>query len=112
MVPGSGTAVTAAVVVISDGRRNIGPQGAELARLLNQRKVPSTFVLGTGDPSETQTVEITRFDAPEKVFQRDPFEMQARTDQPERVAELKKLTAALERETGKLEASARRMRSK
>jgi hypothetical protein len=67
----------AAVVVISDGRRNIGPQGAELARLINQRKVPHTLVLGTGDPSETQTVEITRFDAPEKVFQRDPFEMRA-----------------------------------
>lgn len=67
----------AAVVVMSDGRRNIGPQGAELARLLNQRKVPHTFVLGVGDSSETQTVEVTRFDAPEKVFQRDPFEMRA-----------------------------------
>ncbi len=67
----------AAVVILSDGRRNVGPQGAELARLLNQRKVPHTFVLGIGDPSETQTVEVLRVDAPEKVFQRDPFELSA-----------------------------------
>lgn len=67
----------AAVVIVSDGRRNVGPQGAELARLINQRKVPHTFVLGVGDPSETQTVEVSRVDAPEKVFQRDPFELKA-----------------------------------
>ena len=67
----------AAVVILSDGRRNVGPQGAEVARLLNQRKVPHTFVLGLGDPSETQTVGLTRFEAPEKVFQKDPFTMRA-----------------------------------
>lgn len=67
----------AAVVVLGDGRRNAGPQGAEIARMLNQRKVPHTFVLGIGDPSATQTVGIGRFEAPEKVFQKDPFEMRA-----------------------------------
>jgi hypothetical protein len=67
----------AAVVVLTDGRRNVGPQGAEVARLLNQRKIPHTFVLGIGDPSETQTVAVTRFEAPEKVFQKDPFQMKA-----------------------------------
>ncbi|MCR9244411.1 MAG: VWA domain-containing protein [bacterium] len=65
----------AAVVIVSDGRRNAGPQGAEVARLLNQRKIPHTFVLGIGDPSETQTVELSRFEAPEKVFQKDKFQM-------------------------------------
>jgi hypothetical protein len=65
----------AAVVFLSDGRRNAGPQAAEIARLLNQRKIPHTFVLPVGDPSETQTVQLTRFEAPAKVFQRDPFEM-------------------------------------
>lgn len=67
----------AAIVLVTDGRRNAGPQGAEIGRLLTQRKIPHTFVLGIGDPSETQTVALTRFEAPAKVFQRDPFEMKA-----------------------------------
>ncbi|MCA8973310.1 MAG: hypothetical protein KDC98_01245 [Planctomycetes bacterium] len=67
----------AAVVIVSDGRRNVGPQGAEVARLLNQRKIPHTFVLGVGDPSETQTVELARHEAPEKVFQKDKFKMKS-----------------------------------
>lgn len=67
----------AAVVVLGDGRRNAGPQAAEAARLLQQRKVDRTFVLGIGDPSATQTVALLRFDAPAKVFQRDPFEVKA-----------------------------------
>ncbi len=71
----SRNAEIAAVVLLTDGRRNQGPQGIEIARLLNQRKVPNTFVLGIGDPSETQLVGIGRFEAPEKVFQKDPFEM-------------------------------------
>ncbi len=73
----SRSAEIAGVVVLSDGRRNAGPQGAEIARLLTQRKVPHTLVLGIGDPSETQAVAVTRLDAPEKVFQKDPFQMQA-----------------------------------
>ncbi|MBM4062873.1 MAG: VWA domain-containing protein, partial [Planctomycetes bacterium] len=71
----SRTAEIAAVVIVGDGRRNAGPQGAEVARLLNQRKIPHVFVLGAGDPSETQAVAMARFDAPEKVLQKDPFEM-------------------------------------
>jgi hypothetical protein len=62
----------AAVVFVTDGRRNAGPQAAEIARLLNQRKIPHTFVLGIGDPSETQTVQLARFEAPAKVFQTRP----------------------------------------
>ena len=73
----SRSAEVAAVVFITDGRRTAGPQGAEIARLLEQRKVPHTLVLGVGDPSETQTVTLSRMEAPAKVFQRDPFELQA-----------------------------------
>ncbi len=73
----SRAAEVAAVVFLTDGRRNAGPQGAEIARLLDQRKVPHTFVLGVGDPSETQTMQLVRFEAPAKVFQRDPFELRA-----------------------------------
>jgi len=67
----------AAVVFVTDGRRTAGPQGPEIARLLEQRKIPHTFVLGVGDPSETQTVQLTRMEAPAKVFQLDPYEMKA-----------------------------------
>lgn len=73
----SRTAEIAAVVIVTDGRRTAGAQGAEIARLLNQRKIPHTFVLGIGDPSETQTVAMLRLDAPEKVFQKDPFELKS-----------------------------------
>ena len=66
-------AAVAGLIVLSDGRRNMGPQGPEVARLLGQRKVPHTLVLPIGDPSETQSLEVTRIDAPEKVFQKDPF---------------------------------------
>ena len=71
----SRNAEIAAVVVLGDGRRNAGPQAAEIVRLLNQRKIPHTLVLGVGDPSETQAVALARLEAPEKVFQRDPFAM-------------------------------------
>jgi len=73
----SRAAEIAGVVIVSDGRRNVGPQGAEIARLLNQRKIPHTFVLGIGDPSQTQSVELSRLEAPEKVFQKDFFEMKS-----------------------------------
>jgi len=67
----------AAVVFVTDGRRTAGPQAAEIVRLLDQRKIPHTFVLGVGDPAETQSVTLARFESPEKVFQRDPFAMKA-----------------------------------
>jgi len=70
-------AAIASVVILSDGRRNMGPRGAEVARLLRQRAIPHTFVLGVGDPSETQTVEIVSISAPEKAFQSDPFRITA-----------------------------------
>src|SRR5262249_36868446 len=66
-------AAIAGVILLSDGRRTMGPQGAEVARLLAQRKITNTFVLPIGDPSETQTVEVSRIDAPEKAFQKEPF---------------------------------------
>ena len=67
----------AGVVLLSDGRRNLGAQGAEVARLLRNRAVPKTIVLPVGDPSPVRTVRLTRFDAPEKVFQKDPFTLRA-----------------------------------
>jgi len=70
-------AAVAGVILLTDGRRNTGPRGAEIARLLDQRKVPHTLVLGIGDPSETQSIELSRLEAPQKVFRRDPFRVTA-----------------------------------
>lgn len=67
----------AGVIVLSDGRRNVGAQGAEVARFLTQQKVPHILVLPIGDPSETQFVGVSRIEAPEKVFQKDPFGIRA-----------------------------------
>lgn len=67
----------AGLVVLTDGRRNLGAQGSEIARLVEQRKVSRTLVLPIGDPSATQTLRLTRIDAPEKVFQKDPFTVRA-----------------------------------
>ncbi|MHC4514268.1 MAG: hypothetical protein ACYTKC_11120 [Planctomycetota bacterium] len=71
----SRNAQVAAVIVLSDGRRNLGAQGSEVARFLAQRKVDHTFIVGVGDPSEAQSVEVTRIEAPEKAFQKDPFKI-------------------------------------
>ncbi|MEZ5966714.1 MAG: vWA domain-containing protein [Planctomycetota bacterium] len=74
-------ASVAAVVLLTDGRRNLGPQGAEAARLLQQRKVPQTLVVPIGDPSEAQTTTLRRADVPERVFQKDPFKITAEVQQ-------------------------------
>jgi hypothetical protein len=74
-------AAVAAVILLSDGRRNLGPQGAEAARLLAQRKVPHTLVVPIGDPSEAQTTALRRADVPERVFQKDPFKITAEVHQ-------------------------------
>lgn len=67
----------AAVVVLTDGRRNLGAKGSEIARYLSQRKVGHTLILGVGDPSETQTVGVSRIEAPERAFQKDPFKIRS-----------------------------------
>ncbi len=73
----SSGANVAGVVILSDGRRNLGPQGAEVARLLKNRGVPHTIVVPIGDPSPARSLQIERVEAPDKVFQKDPFEIRA-----------------------------------
>lgn len=72
----AGGAEIAGVVVLTDGRRNLGPQGPEIARNLRNRGVPHVVVLPVGDPSPMRTLRILRLDAPEKVFREDPFRVQ------------------------------------
>lgn len=73
----SRNASIASVVVLTDGRRNIGAKGSEVARYLSQRKVDHTLVVGVGDPSEAQIVSVSRIEAPERGFQKDPFKIRA-----------------------------------
>lgn len=87
----------AALVLLTDGRRNLGPQGAEIARLLQQRKVPHTFVVPIGDPSEAQTTTMRRAEIPERVFQKDPFKITAEVQQqgyPEQDVSVRLLVAS------------------
>lgn len=70
----------AGLAILTDGRRNLGARGAEIARLIEQRKVERTIVLSIGDPTATQTVRLSRIDAPEKVFQKDPFTIRANVE--------------------------------
>ncbi len=63
----------AGVVLLTDGRRNLGPQGPEIARNLRNRGVPHVVVVPIGDPSPTRSLRMLRFDVPEKVFREDPF---------------------------------------
>ena len=70
-------AAIASVIVLTDGRRNLGARGAEVARYLTQRRVDRTLIVGVGDPSEAQTVTITRVEAPDRAFQKDPFKIRA-----------------------------------
>lgn len=76
----SRAATVAAVVLLSDGRRNMGSKAAELSRYLSQRKVGKTMVLGIGDPSEAQLVSVARIEAPDRAFQKDPFKIRAFVD--------------------------------
>ncbi len=70
----------AGIILLSDGRRNLGAQGAEIARMLEQRRIPSTIVIPVGDPSATRTVTLTRLEAPDKVFQKDPYTIRAEVE--------------------------------
>jgi hypothetical protein len=72
-----GTDNLAGIVILTDGRRNLGPPAAEVARLLGLRAVPRTIVVPIGDPTPLRTMRIQRVDAPERVFQKDPFTIRA-----------------------------------
>lgn len=68
----------AAVIVLTDGRRNIGAKGSEVSRYLTQRRVDHTLIVGIGDPSESQVVAVPRIEAPERAFQKDPFKIRSK----------------------------------
>lgn len=68
----------AAVIVLTDGRRNIGAKGSEVSRYLTQRRVDHTLIVGIGDPSESQVVAVPRIEAPDRAFQKDPFKIRSK----------------------------------
>ena len=84
----------AAVIVLSDGRRNAGGSVEELGAYLKRRKVGETLIVPMGDPAETWTVGLRELMVAERVFKGDPLRVSAiATSQG---YELQPLTAVLE----------------
>lgn len=72
-----GGAPLAGVVVLSDGGFNDGPPASEAARFARERRIP-IYTVGIGDPSPPRNLRVAEIDAPENVFQKDPFAITAR----------------------------------
>lgn len=72
-----GGAPLAGVIVLSDGGFNDGPPAAEAARFARERRIP-IYTVGIGDPSPPRNLRVAEIDAPENVFQKDPFAVTAR----------------------------------
>lgn len=67
----------AAVIVLSDGRRNAGGSVEELGAYLTRRKVGETLIVPIGDPAETWTVGLRELSVAERVFKGDPLRVSA-----------------------------------
>ncbi|MCB9880194.1 MAG: hypothetical protein H6832_00355 [Planctomycetes bacterium] len=67
----------AAVIVMTDGRRNAGSSVEELGAYLARRKVGETVIVPIGDPAETWTVGIREVTMAERVFKGDPLRVSA-----------------------------------
>lgn len=67
----------AAVVVVTDGRKNAGSSVEELGAYLQRRKVGQTLIVPVGDPAETWTVSLRDVLVAERVFKGDPLRCSA-----------------------------------
>ncbi len=67
----------AAVIVLTDGRRNAGSPVEELGAYLRRRKVGETIIVPVGDPAETWTVGLREVTVAERVFKGDPLRVSA-----------------------------------
>lgn len=67
----------AAVIVLTDGRKNAGSSSLELGAYLQRRKVGQTLVVPIGDPAETWTTALRDLLAAERVFKGDPLRVSA-----------------------------------
>ncbi len=72
-----GSAPIAAVIVLSDGGFNQGTSAEQVGRFARERKIP-IHVVGVGDPSPPRNIRVTELQAPERVFQNDPFVLSVR----------------------------------
>ncbi len=73
----AGSDVLAAVVVITDGRRNRGEDPIAAADALRKRGVP-VYAIGVGDPAEPRNLAVLELGAPPRVYKGDPMLVEAR----------------------------------
>ncbi len=69
------SAPLAAVVLLTDGRRNTGGSGEDAAALLKARGTP-LFAVGFGDPTPAKDLEVIRVFAPDRVRRNTEVEVQ------------------------------------
>ncbi|MEZ5989452.1 MAG: hypothetical protein R3F30_10070 [Planctomycetota bacterium] len=74
---GSRDARIAGMVLVTDGRRNMGGSLEELGPLLKRRKVDPVWVVPVGDPAEAWILEVLEVQAAERSFKGDPVKVSA-----------------------------------
>ncbi len=69
------SARVAGVVLITDGRINLGGKAIEAGAILARKEIDKVYVVGVGDPREAWIVGLRDLQAPEKVFKGDPVSL-------------------------------------
>ncbi len=65
----------AGVVLVTDGRVNLGGKAEEAGAILARKDIDKVYVVGVGDPREAWIVGLRDLQAPEKVFKGDPIRL-------------------------------------
>jgi hypothetical protein len=65
----------AGVILVTDGRVNLGGRAEEAGALLARKDLDKVYVVGVGDPREAWIVGLRDLQAPEKVFKGDPVRL-------------------------------------
>ncbi|MFQ5506152.1 MAG: vWA domain-containing protein, partial [Planctomycetota bacterium] len=66
-----------ALILISDGRKNVGGSFEEVGAYLRRRKVENVLIVGVGDPAEARMMSVKDVQAAERIFKGDPVKVSA-----------------------------------
>ncbi|HHI78928.1 MAG TPA: hypothetical protein ENK02_03020 [Planctomycetes bacterium] len=72
------SARVAGVILLTDGRVNLGGRPEEAGAILARKNIDKVYVVGVGDPREAWIVSLSDLQAPEKVFKGDPVPVSVR----------------------------------